>query len=161
MKSQGNLFKSLSLNIKNMAIRSEDMRKKNAKFSRASSQLITGPSIVPFTCNRSSPGATHQWEIYQGLGPGTYTRAFRVILKIPDFKQTIFLVDTGSNISLIHEMFIENESLSKVDSIIVSGVTTHSLKTKYGIIKVEMFEKKHIFHILDDYSLVKHQGIIE
>lgn len=59
-------------------------------------------------------------------------------------------------------MFIENKNLSKVDSIIiVSGVMTHSLKTKYGVI-VEMFEKKNVFHVLDAsiYSPVKHQGII-
>jgi len=43
-------------------------------------------------------------------------------------------------------MFIENKNLSKIDSIIVYGITTHSLKIKYGII-VEMFEEKNIYFI--------------
>jgi len=41
-------------------------------------------------------------------------------------------------------MFIENKNLPRVDPIIVSGVTTHSLKTKYGV-KVEMFGKNIYF----------------
>lgn len=56
-------------------------------------------------------------------------------------------------------MFIENHNLPRIDPIIVSGVTTHSIKTKYGVI-VEMFEKKQTFHVLDDYSPVQHQGIL-
>lgn len=130
-----------------------------AEFSRAPThQSTAGPSIASFTCNRSGSGPTHQREIHQGPG-GTYIRAPRVTLKIPGFKQTIFLIDTGSDISLIHEMFIEDKNLPRVESIIVSGVTTHSLKTKYGVI-IEMFGKKHIFHVLDNHSPVKHQGII-
>lgn len=81
------------------------------------------------------------------------------MLRIPGFKDTIFLVDTGSDISLIHEMFIENKKLPKIDPIVVSGVTTHSIKTKYGVI-IEMFGKKHTFHVLDDHSPVQHQGIL-
>ena len=44
-------------------------------------------------------------------------------------------------------MFIENKNLPKINSIIISSVTRHSLKTKYGVI-VEMFGKKiRISHI--------------
>ncbi|XP_036149749.1 uncharacterized protein LOC118647910 [Monomorium pharaonis] len=56
-------------------------------------------------------------------------------------------------------MFIENHNLLKLDAIIVSGVTTHSIKTKYAVV-VEVFEKKHTFHVLDDHSPVQHQGIL-
>jgi len=68
-------------------------------------------TIAFFICNRAS----EQREIYQGLD-GTYVRAPRITLKISDFKQTNFLVvvDTGSDISLIHEMFIENKNLLKI-----------------------------------------------
>jgi len=38
---------------------------------------------------------------------------------MPDFKQTIFLIVTDSDIFLIHEIFIENKNL--VDPIIISG----------------------------------------
>ena len=50
-------------------------------------------------------------------------------------------------------MFIDDKNLPKTNSIIVSGVTTHSIKTKYGVI-IEIFGKKHTFHVLDDYSPV-------
>ena len=108
--------------------------------------------------DHAGSGREPQRKVYQGPG-GTYVRAPRIKLKIPGFKDVIFLVDTGSDISLIHEMFIDDKNLPKTNSIIVSGVTTHSIKTKYGVI-IEMFGKKHTFHVLDDYSPVQHQGIL-
>jgi len=83
------------------------------------STFQSNQASASFTSNRSNLGATHQQKIYQGPGGIQklllYIRAPRVTLKISGFKQTTFLVDTGSDISLIHEMFIENKNLPKVD----------------------------------------------
>jgi len=41
-------------------------------------------------------------------------------------------------------------------------LVTHSIKTKYGVI-IEMFDKKYVVLciIIDDYSFIKHQEIID
>jgi len=65
----------------------------------------------------------------------------------------------GFDISLIHEAYLENKNLSRIDPIVIFGVTTHSIKTKYGVV-TEMFGKTHVFHVLDNNSPVKHQGIL-
>jgi len=59
----------------------------------------------------------------------------------------------------MHEVYLENKNLPRVDPIVIFGVITHSIKIKYGVV-IEMFGKKHIFHVLDNNSLVKHQGIL-
>jgi len=113
---------------------------RSTKFSRVSfSQWHnTEPSTASFTCNRSS---NINERFIRDLA-NLHQSIKSITLKILGFKQTIFLVDTGLNIFLIHEMFIENKYFQNR----VSGVTTHSLKTKYGVI-VEI-GKKYIFHIL-------------
>jgi len=125
-------------------------------FTGDNPQPTTGPSIASFTCSRAESG-TSQQGTHRGPG-GTFTRAPRISLKIPGFKQITFLIDTGSDIPLIHEAYLENKNLPRVDLIVIFGVTTHSIKIKYGVI--EMFGKKHIFHMLDNNSPVKHQEIL-
>jgi len=117
------------------------------------------------TLNRPPDQASHSHAVEQEHRNKELTRDQeepslepRIALKIPGFKQITFLIDTGSDISLIHEAYLENKNLPRVDPIVIFGVTTHSIKTKYGVI-IEMFGKKHIFHVLDNRSPVKHQVI--
>jgi len=84
------------------------------------STFQSNQASASFTSNRSNLGATHQQKIYQG--PGGIQKLLLYVyqstqsyLKNISFKQTTFLVDTDSDISLIHEMFIENKNLPKVD----------------------------------------------
>jgi len=152
------LFKSKNMNV----AKNEDTKKKNTELRRFISsednKIFTGDNLS--TDHRIKHHVIHmqssriQNNATKDL-PGTRRnlhQSTQNTMEIPDLKQIIFLVDTESDIFLVHEAYIKNKNLPRVDPIIIFGVTTHSIKTKYGVI-IEMFGKKYIFHVLDNHSL--------
>lgn len=71
-----------------------------------------------------------------------------------------FFIDTGADINVIKETALKgNASVSTENTSHITGITTDKLYT-LGTLEIEILNKKHPFHVVEESFLIEAQGIL-
>ena len=82
-----------------------------------------------------------------------------VQLELPGLQPTTFLIDTGSEISIIKEKQIIDQSLPRGEPITLRGITNNTTDTLYSVL-VPFNDKCNKFQVVDDNSPILQDGIL-
>lgn len=82
-----------------------------------------------------------------------------VRLELPGLRATTFLIDTGSEISIIKERQIVNPDFHKGEPITLRGITNNTTNTLYSIF-IPFNDKCNKFQVVDDTSPILQDGIL-